>query len=366
MTIGSVNSKQRPADIAVWGRVPPPIGGMAVHLQRILPHLERAGISVQMYSVGRDTPAHPAVRQVSGKRVAWFLNLLFRRCESLHYVFSDNTRARFAASLLSTLKRARVVLRIGGEPLAWAARSHNPINRFMARFAIQNADVVIGVTDEICRIARSLGARRVMHIPGFIPASDESSPVPEAVASFLNHVNGRVLLASGEIGDNSEDDLYGAYLLLDLIERMPEVHLIFYAYMITKDERNQEFIINEIHRRGLTKRFLLFRSTTELLPVMRRCDLLIRPTLSDGDSNSIREALHLGLPVVASNCVARPEGVVLFQSGNLASLEKTVAYVLENLPVLKEKIRSLPKANNAETTVALFQELLNRRPFSMQ
>jgi glycosyltransferase involved in cell wall biosynthesis len=348
------------ADVAVWGRIPPPIGGMAIHLQRLQPYLAKEGITIQMYSVGRCTPEHPAVRQVSDKRISWLFSLLFTECEPVHYVFSDNTYARFAASLLSRLKRAKVVLRIGGgDALSSSASSRNPLHRYMIRFAVHNADVVLGVNEHICNLARALGARRVIQIPGFIPA-DEYSCVPKTVESFLNQNNGPILLASGEIGDNQEDDLYGAYLLLELVQRMPHVRLLFYAYPITKSDDNQEVLANEIVRRGLEKRYLLFRSETDLVPVMRRCDVLVRPTLSDGDSNSVREALCLGLPVIASDCVKRPEGVVAFQCGNLLSLENKVKYVLSSLDSIRETVRCLPKTNNAETVVALLNELLAR------
>ncbi|MEK7382091.1 MAG: hypothetical protein AAB262_02275, partial [Elusimicrobiota bacterium] len=108
----------------MWGRIPPPIGGMALHLRRLLPRLAEAGITVQMYSVGRKTPEHPQVREVSDHRLVWFAGLLFGACEPVHYVFSADTRAQFAASMLACLRGTRVVLRVGaGEILALAADS---------------------------------------------------------------------------------------------------------------------------------------------------------------------------------------------------------------------------------------------------
>lgn len=361
MKFRPIESETKIADIAVWGRVPPPIGGMAVHLQRLLPYLNEEGISVQMYSTGRRTPDHPAVRQVSHKRIVWFLSLLFGKCEPVHYVFSNNGYARFAASLLSRLKKAKVVLRIGGESLKEPAHSPNPFIWSITRFAVRNADVIIGVSHQICGHAKLLGARKVMLVPGFIPASIDNTPIPDEVESFLGQRNGPVLLASGEISSDRKDDLYGAYFLLDLMERMRDIRLLFYAYTITKSKKDQEPLVKEISLRGLTDRFLLFSSTTELLPAMRRCDVLLRPTRSDGDSNSIREALHIGLPVIASDCVPRPAGVITFTSGNLAALKRTIDTVLGDISGFKAKVRSLPKSNNARPIVELFKELLNRR-----
>jgi glycosyltransferase involved in cell wall biosynthesis len=52
------------------------------------------------------------------------------------------------------------------------------------------------------------------------------------------------------------------------------------------------------------------------LSVMAHSHLFLRPTYVDGDSISVREALALGVPVVASNAAARPPGVILFETGN--------------------------------------------------
>ena len=56
------------------------------------------------------------------------------------------------------------------------------------------------------------------------------------------------------------------------------------------------------------------------LELMSRSDVFLRPTLSDGDSISVREAISLGVPVVASRIGARPAGATLFESGNVEDL----------------------------------------------
>jgi glycosyltransferase involved in cell wall biosynthesis len=352
--------KTQLADVAVWGRIPPPIGGMAVHLKRLLPYLSEASISVQMYSVGRRTPVHPQVRQVSGHRLAWIFSLLFSQCEPVHYVFSDNTSARFAASLLAFFGRAKVVLRIGGESLQSACASRSFIERLMIRFAVQHSTVIVGVSEQICNLAKSMGAKRVLHVPGFIPEVYTDELLPNEVSEFLTASALPVMLASGEVHNPTEDDLYGAYLLLDVVEKIPGVRLAFYAYCITHDSAPQQRLAEEIQRRGLQSRYFLFQSKADLLPAMQYCDFMVRPTYSDGDSNSIREALHCGLPVVASDCVLRPQGVVTFPTGDVNKLQKVVIKMLENLEWHRQHVQNLPKPNNAQPIVNLFSELLKR------
>ena len=353
-------AKSRLTDVAIWGRIPPPIGGMAVHVQRLIPYLQKAGVSVHMYSVGRATPVHAGVTQVAHRRLRWLFGLLLWRSEPLHYVLSDSTSARFAAVCLSFFGKSKVVLRIGGASLERAAVSRSLIERVMVRFAIRNASAVIGVSERICDLATSLGAKRVLHVPGFIVGDFEDKPAPPEVSVFLKHSRGRVVLASGEV-QSRESDLYGAYTLLDLLECIPDLRLIFYAYRITLDGLQEDLLAKEIEKRGLKSRFLLFRSATDLISAMRCSDLMVRPTASDGDSNAVREALHLNLPVVASDCVNRPDGVITYPFGDQRAFVGAVVMVLDDLEAERQRLRSMAKLDYAERIVELFREMLERQ-----
>jgi glycosyltransferase involved in cell wall biosynthesis len=56
------------------------------------------------------------------------------------------------------------------------------------------------------------------------------------------------------------------------------------------------------------------------LAVLARSALMVRPTFADGDAISVREALALGVPVVASDAAPRPAGTLVFQTGSLEGL----------------------------------------------
>jgi glycogen synthase len=66
------------------------------------------------------------------------------------------------------------------------------------------------------------------------------------------------------------------------------------------------------------------------LSVMGHLGLFLRPTYFDGDSLSVREALALGIPVVASNTGLRPKGVVLFEPGQIDDLNEKLNYALHH------------------------------------
>ena len=57
-----------------------------------------------------------------------------------------------------------------------------------------------------------------------------------------------------------------------------------------------------------------------ILTVMQKLAVFLRPTFFDGDSVSVREALALGVPVVASDTGCRPDSVRLFKVGDCEDL----------------------------------------------
>lgn len=353
--------KSRSADVAVWGRVPPPMGGMAVHLMRLLPFLEDAGISVRMFSVGRRTSDHPDVGQVSKHRIIWFLGHLFCQREPLHYVLSGSSWARFAASLIATCGRGKVILRIG-ESLERIRNEKGSLEYYMIKFALSHVDAVVAVNAEIAKTAEALGARRVLHIPGFIPELSCPVDLPLKVVDFLSQGDGPVLLASGEVRDpRHSGDLYGAYFLLDLIDKLPDIRLVFYAYSFSGNDGAEDRLCKEIIDRRLARRFLLYRSEGSIMPMMSRSAIFVRPTLTDGDSSVVREALHARLPVVASDCSPRPAEVITYKTGDLVALQESIEMVLGDRDSYIPSIHHLSGPNNAEKIAGLMAELLGKR-----
>ena len=62
--------------------------------------------------------------------------------------------------------------------------------------------------------------------------------------------------------------------------------------------------------------------------VIAGSDAFLRTTLYDGDSVSVREALQLGVPVIASDNGMRPAGVTLIPRSDRAALIQAVEVVL--------------------------------------
>ena len=62
---------------------------------------------------------------------------------------------------------------------------------------------------------------------------------------------------------------------------------------------------------------------------MKKADLMIRPTCTDGYGISIAEALFFDCPAIASDVCPRPEGAVLFKNRDMDDFEQKTRELLE-------------------------------------
>lgn len=97
-------------------------------------------------------------------------------------------------------------------------------------------------------------------------------------------------------------------------------------------------LIEQTQEKGVRDDLFFNREGGFFVPVIATADLFVWPTQTDGDANSIREALHLGVPVVATDAVERPVGTILFRTGDVGDFEVQVRSALagKRAPVSQE------------------------------
>jgi glycosyltransferase involved in cell wall biosynthesis len=318
-----------------------------------------------MYSVSGSTPEHPLVKQVANRRLRWLWCLFFGHAERLHYVLGGRLATRVLAALLSLLRNRKIVIRIGGESIQKTGVMNGLLSRLLTRFAIRQADAVVGVNTAICDLAIRLGASaaRVHHIPGFIAPVDDGSSPPSELQSFAG-LHSPLFLASCQMVTSDGDDIYGVRLLLDMMSilttKLPKAGLILWAYDARSHHMNSlPSLRADLKKRSLESQVVVHRGTEQLWPTMKICDVFLRPSTTDGDSNAIREAVFLGKPVVASDCVARPQQVLTFPTGDVHQLVKAAmnAAARANNDCSAATAGSL---DNGKKLVSLFRQLLEK------
>jgi len=176
---------------------------------------------------------------------------------------------------------------------------------------------IICVNDEIASAVADLGIPKdqLQITPAFLPIETPEVVLPPDIESWLRQ-HSPVMTSTMFFRIE-----YGFEVLLDAVCRLRDEHpQIGCLVMGTGEGREQAAEL--IERRGLSDWiFLAGDLDHELcLALMSRSAVFVRPTFRDGDSISVREAVSLGVQVIASNVGTRPDGVLLFEPGDVNGL----------------------------------------------
>jgi glycosyltransferase involved in cell wall biosynthesis len=324
------------ARLAIIGAYPPPYGGVTVHVLRLRPLLERAGVPLIVYNACSDFEDGRQVRSVWRGRSGWMLRYLVSGPEPAVYFLSGRLSTWLAAAWLKVVRSRRVMVRLQNASLIGWMR-HSAWRRALAGLALRRLDGVVCVSEALREAVLRLGVApdRAFWFPGFLPpveAELREADLAEDLRGFLESFQ-PVLAANGKVAWHAGEDLYGLDLLVDLLARLkpdfPRIGLVFcFSDLAPADRPYLEKVRARADTLGVAGQLLLRLDPGHFLPVLRRATVFVRPTSTDGDANSVREALFLGIPVVASDAAARPEGTELFRSRDLDHLERAVRRAL--------------------------------------
>lgn len=320
------------AKILLVGALPPPLGGVSVHTQRLLALLRALGFPVTAFDPSRCASFKGQVR------LALLRTLLFGRYDVVHLQGFD-----YPSWFIGMMVRLRTLLGFRIFITAHSFRFASPgyaRELEICRKALAGADTLIAVHASVlakCREAGMPMPPKLVVLPGFIPPDENRerdiwATYPEGVSAFLSRRRPLLVANAFKVIFFENTDLYGLDLCIGLLARLhgrfPDLGFIF---ALADDSAEREYLGRmraRLEELSLREHFLILSGQRELWPLLRRADVFIRPTNTDGDAISIREALHFGIPVVASDACVRPDDTILFASRDLDDLEGKVAHVL--------------------------------------
>jgi glycogen synthase len=339
--------------VLLVGPYPPPFGGLAVQLcewQRYLS--KQPGYECQVLNIGesRDTTTDGCVPTFG----YWdFIKKLYKYCSNRYLIHlltnGHNPKSWVCAcvcALVGLRNNRRTVLVFGSGNAPEYMKNASPFMRIVVRTSLRLGGYFICRNDEMRKALIEYGAasEKTAILPGFLGINNKSSQMdlPNEIQVFVNE-HDPVLGATANV-----DPEYGIPLMLEAMEmlrpRYPRIGLLIIgpgedsrvAFPPCKSPDSIYFtgpLLNSL-----------------VLSVMSRLTVFLRPTYFDGDSLSVREALGLGIPVVASDTGLRPRGVILFARGERDKLTERITHVVDHL----EEVRSgIPLDRGSTTDIKL-------------
>ena len=316
--------------VLLVGSFPPPWGGIAVHVRRLAQRLHSEGHAVRGLDLTRPAampapwPIHPAPRGLR-KLPGWVRDA---RWAQVMHVHTHGMNA-------SLLAQALAVGRVTGTPVVASVHSFRQRRRGERTawsHVARRLDHVVASGPDVYAAIAALGLTRLVQVPPFVapPASVVDLPLPPPLEAFL--AKHQPVIAAGAAGLRRYrgQDLYGLDQLVAaapaVLDRHPRAGFVFLlprvgdASLLPGPDAPVR-----IHQAPLD----------EAATLWARADVFVRPTLDDGDSVSVREALALGVRTVASDVVGRPVGCVTYAGAGTPggaggqSLARTILEVLD-------------------------------------
>ena len=333
-------------NVLLIGPYPPPHGGISIHVVEVKEQCERAGMHCRVLNLNRNAVKSP--QYISFHSNLDFLAILLRHARRgwiFHLHANGHNRKNWlvtlAVGLVGQLASSSILTVHSGTSHIYLSKDRF-WNRMLARISCSFYDRIVAVNEQIRCVLVDLGVSpdRLEVVPAYFSTLSAPSlnTLPADVAELVEEP-GPVL--STALFFRPE---YGFQLLLGALgrlrERYPQMRCLFMGSGELQAEAEQR-----IGQLGLNDAVKLLGDLPheQCLAVMSASDLFVRANLHDGDSISVREALSLGVPTVASDVGHRPKGTVLFRAGDADDL------VLKLDATLAEPRRSRSRATVEST-----------------
>jgi glycosyltransferase involved in cell wall biosynthesis len=327
------------------------------HVVALREYLLRRGTACEVIDMNRRRRTDGA--GVYGPRNAADLArlLVMLRYDVAHLHVGGNLNARLVglALLCTALPRRRAVFTFhsGGYPSSPEGRAATP--RSLRGLALRRFDRVVAVNEEIAAWFGQVGVEpaRVRVIrPYALPAAPPAVERPEPLRTFLES-HSPVLISVGLLEPEYDLPLQ-IEALGRLRERFPGAGLVLVGSGSLEEELRRR-IAAAAHGEHVLLCGDVDRAVT--LRLIADSDVMLRTTLYDGDSISVREAVHFGVPVVATDRAPRPEGVRLVPARDLASLSEAAERCLRDGG--RRPAAAVPREENLAAVSALYEEVMS-------
>jgi glycogen(starch) synthase len=317
--------RQNVVKVLIVGDYPPPYGGLSVQISVLRTLLSGSpGYVCRVLDIGESRRQRRPECLTASNALDFAAKLLWHAARQ--YVIHLHTCGHNVSSWLAAIACAmaglcngrKTALSLGSGLAAEWLQEARVFTRLIARTALALTGVVICRNERTRAALAALGvpAEKLVVLSGFYglgPIGPGS--VPPRVEDFLRR-HSPVVGALASIGPE-----YGIPLVAEAASRLRKAHprlgllLIGPAGFERSDLDGSLMVAGELPHDAV-------------LAAMRRVNVFVRPTYFDGDASSVREALALGVPVVASDTDFRPDGVILFRRGRVDDLTDKIVEAL--------------------------------------
>ncbi len=341
------------------GPYPPPEGGINRNILAIREELRHAGHRCSIIATSRSSCVEPETDVYRPRSAAGLLKLLFTlKYDVLHlHIGGDiTTRLLMLVAACGVIGRGKNVfsLHSGGYPLTEEGMSARP--RSFRGWLFRRFERLIAVNPSIAEVFERYGIEheRIREIAPFVTQLPEDKVVvPEQLERFVA-THSPFMITVGLLEPEYDLELQ-IQALGHILMELPNAGL-----MIIGEGSLHARLRSVIDNCEYKDRMMLAGDVPHsvTLHLIQRADMLLRTTLYDGDAISVREALFLGTPVIATDNGMRPDGPRLINTNDKAAIVKAVSEtVAAQNGNVRKSLRAQDSRANIRAILDLYTEL---------
>jgi len=282
--------------------------------------------------------------------------LLELKFDVLHLHIGGNIPTRVLGLMMACAVfgggKSVVTLHSGGYPLSEEGK--NASKDSLRGFAFRMFSRVIAVNQMMAEMFEryEVGKDRIrLILPFSHDLPDKTVEIPQEIKEFQSR-HEPVLLSTSLLEKEYDIELQ-IEALEEIVKEFPRAGLLIAGSGSLEGE-----LRDLINKKGHSERVLMTGDVDHkiALNLTDDCDILLRTTLYDGDAISVREALFLETPVIATDNGMRPEGVYLIPVHDSLALSNRVKALATQEK--REKREKKEDRSNIMAVIELYREIV--------
>lgn len=287
--------------ILIIGKIPPPVGGVTIHVQRLLHLLKINNVNYSFVDLR------------SFKIQELFNKILKSKVVHIHV---SNVFFQFFLIFIAFCLGKKSIITFHGD-----LNRFSGLKKIFSFVNIKFTTIPIMINVSSYEKAIQINKRAVL-MSVFIPPINEDK-LNRDILSKLTTLSKKYknIFATNGSALNYDKDGVEIYGIIDLVNYFNSLPVESSSCLVISDpsgDYGNYFSSNNINIRD---NILLISEPHSYFEVLKISHANIRNTSTDGDSISIRESLYLNKPTFVTNVVSRPEGSILYKRGEYRFVE---------------------------------------------
>lgn len=302
--------------VLLVGALPPPVGGVTAHIKRFVDYAASIGLTIPVLDLKKRCMSK------NGKTLRfWEALCVIYKAEIVHIHVSNDAKVLIAFFFW-----------VFGKKVVYT--HHNSIINHIFVFKVLSffCHSIIFVNSLCIPSYLKNDPRKSIVLPAFIPPPAVDAPLPSWLQQELCKYDKILVTNCYKRNYINAEEVYGFDLLIAAFAQMDSERKIANSLLVLldpsgtyQDAYQYQDLVSRVNGNAI---LYVGEAGISYVSLLRKATISIRATRTDGDSLSVREALYLGIPVIASDIVERPVGTVLFKSGSSFDLANRISAVL--------------------------------------